>query len=258
MQQGWLRLSRTEFDVLWELLEYGEHPYPLDVESVGTTEAERMSLRHKVIAELTTRGLLHDGQPTQRLAGMLELLAHGRISVDAQLMVDGFKQILAAGRGPAGVFAMLDGDELRMVEIRGTGLVSAVLEVIPQTRSASGDQVQLPADVFADAVAAFADGGHFAFENTLATGGVTGRGVRTLSVIIESERSAGGQLAANAFDRTGSRRRSPVLNFFDTADGRYLVSAHSGQDRRRWLTFAPGDSARIARSLQDMLDDVSR
>jgi hypothetical protein len=65
-------------------------------------------------------------------------------------------------------------------------------------------------------------------------------------------RVRGGQFGVNVADRTGRLRRGiPVVSWFDTAEGRYLMT-NDGTT----LVIAPADSARIAVRLHEVLADL--
>ena len=48
-----------------------------------------------------------------------------------------------------------------------------------------------------------------------------------------------------------------MLNWFDTDAGRYLAHTERRRDGQEWLTFAPGDGARIAQRLTELIRSVS-
>jgi hypothetical protein len=253
---GAMALSHVEFDIVWEQLGFGERPYPIDVRSFGQTMDERAALREQVRQSLAGKGL-HDGRDlSPRLEDLLAMLVRNSFTVDGHLSVGRHLQLLAAGRGDYGVLALLTDSELRLQPVRGTNIVGSVVALLPDEKPGPGGSVTLPRALFHEAAEAFARTGYMGFEAVLNTGGINGRDLRTVSTLIESGRHGGGQLAANTVDRMGRRTRTPVLNWFDTEAGRYLVHAAPRRDREEWLTFTPGDSGRIARWLTEMVARV--
>ncbi|MGH3762233.1 ESX secretion-associated protein EspG [Actinophytocola sp.] len=246
-------LSHLEFDFIWEHLGLGEAPYPIDVASFGKTMDERAMLREQVRESLRAKGL-HDGATlSPRLEEMLTLLVRGALTVDGQLSVGEYVRVLAASRGVEGVLAAQTDEEIRVVPVREGKVVSAVIALLPDEKPGPGGAARLPRRLFDDAIDEYQQSGYLGLERTLTAGGVTGRDLRTVITLVESARHGGGQLAANRVDPVGRRSRTPVVNWFDTAAGRYLAHVEVTPDRVEWLTIAPADTARIERRLSDLI-----
>ena len=251
-----MQLSHVEFDIVWEQLGLGERPYPITVPSFGETMDDRAALRSQVWDSLAEKGL-HDGrEPHPRLEDLLTLLVRNRVTIDGQLSVRPHIRVLAAARGEHGLLAVQTEQEVRLRPVRATSLVTAVVALLPDEKPGPGGSVSLPGTVFSEATEAYASGGYLGFETTLRRAGIAGRDLRGLTTLVESGRHGGGQLAANSVDRVGRRTRTPVLNWFDTDAGRYLVYAERRRDREEWLICTPGDSDRIARRLTEMVGRV--
>lgn len=238
-------LSHLEFDLIWEELRLGERPYPFNVGVFGETFSERAALREQALPALD-----------QRVEDLLTMLVRNRFSIDGLVLAAGEElRVLAAGRGDYGLVAVLTRDALRLDPVRGSAVVGAVVRLLPEEKPGQGAAVTLPRTVFDAATEAYAEHGWFGFERALNEGGITGRDLRIPSTLIETGRHGGGQLAANSTDRVGRRTRSSVLSWFDTDAGRYLVHTEQrgGQD---WLSFSPGDPARIERRLTQLLTET--
>ena len=241
-------LSHLEFDLIWEQLGLGEHPYPITVGSFGETFDERAELREQALAGLD-----------DRVEDLLTMLVRNHFTIDGLLAVEGRElRVLAAGRGDYGLLAVQTSDELRLEPVRAGGVIGSVVALLPEQKPGPGTAVTLPDTVFGAAAEAYQSGGYLAFERALTQGGVTGRDLRIPVTLVESGRHGGGQLAANSVDRLGRRTRSEVLNWFDTDAGRYLVHTERRRDGERWLTFSPGDPARIERRLSQLVEGVAR
>lgn len=251
-------LSHMEFDFLWEHLGFTEQPYPLDVPSSGQTMDERAALRDQVRQSLLDKGL-HDGaEVAPELEEQLELLGRHTFGVDGRLSVGEPLRVLAAADGRRGVLAAQSDTEVRLAWVRDARLVPAVIALLPDHAPGPGGAARLPKHVFDTAVDEYAGGGYVAMERALATAGITGRDLRTVVTLLESPRAGGGQLAANRVDAVGRRTRTPVLNWFDTEPGRYLVYSEVARDRVEWLTIAPGDTARISQRLSEMAASLNQ
>jgi hypothetical protein len=242
----------VEFDLLWEHLGFTERPYPLDVPSFGHTMAQRAELREQVRQSLADRRL-HDGaEVAPVLEERLEMLGRHTFSVDGQLSVGEHLKVLAATDGRRGVLAAQNDSEVRLANVRDPRLVPAVMALLPEEKPGPGGVARLPKDVFDAAIDEFGARGYAGLERTLTSGGVSGRDLRAVITLVESARHGGGQLAANSVDQLGRRTRTPVVNWFDTDAGRYMVHSEVGRDRVEWLTVTPADTARIGRRLTDL------
>jgi hypothetical protein len=253
MLGGVTSLSHLEFDFIWEHLGLGEAPYPIDVRSFGETLEERAVLREQVRDSLRAKGL-HDGEAVSpRLEELLTLSARGPFTVDGQLSVGEYVRVLAASRGTEGVLLAQTDEEIRVVPVRHGKVVPAVVALVPDEKPGPGGVARLPRQAFDDAIDEYQRSGYVGLERALTGAGVTGRDLRTAITLVESARHGGGQLAANSVDTVGRRTRTPVVNWFDTAAGRYLAHVEVTADRTEWLTIAPADTARIEHRLTNLI-----
>lgn len=250
-------LSHVEFDLLWEHLGFTERPYPLDVPSFGHTADERAALRDQVRQSLRDKGL-HDGaEVAPALEEELAVLGRHSFSVDGQLSVGEHLKVLAATDGRLGVLVAQTDEQVMVARVRDARLVPAVVTLLPDEKPGPGGVARLPKAVFDAAVDEYAASGYVGLERALTGGGVTGRDLRTVVTLVESGRHGGGQLAANSVDQVGRRTRTPVLNWFDTDAGRYLVYSDVTRDRVEWLTVAPADTARLEQRLTELATSLN-
>lgn len=263
------------FDVLWESMGLGDIPYPLQVASHGATERDRMILRDRVYTELDARGIRGTGgRLAPRIETWLGLLSRPTLSVDA-LHIPAYEadpiSVLAAADEHDAVLAIQDNDGVWIRPIYPDGLVSNVLEQLPPANRGTESSISLP---LADALGVSPDsmptaGG--AQRVAEGTGGKRGRRKQHRSLaeqsrdprqvyaqLIGQPRVAGGQLAANSRSVVGSKQRSSVLAWFDTASGRYLSLSAQGRDEQEWLTISPADTRTLRGRLGEMVDSVRR
>lgn len=266
------------FDFLWEAMEIGELPYPLQVRSHGATENERVSLRHRAHAELKARGVRdHHGRLEPHIEEWMTLLARPTLSIDAQHIPE-FRHppiaVLAATDGRNAVVAIQDKDGIWLRPALPDGLVSAVVDVLPAGRRGTEASITLPLDEAlrtAPIRVPVSAGGH------QADAPAEGKGKRraeprpraSLSERITADpreaygklagqpRLRGGQLAANSRNSLGGKQRSRVLAWFDTATGRYLSLARAGTDGREWVTISPADPKTLRMRLGEMVAGVA-
>jgi ESX secretion-associated protein EspG len=253
------------FDFLWEAAGLGEPPYPLQVRSHGATEDERAVLRQRVNTELKARGLRdQSGRLEPWVEAWFTLLSRGSITIDA-LHIPEFQRppvaILAASDGDNGVVAIQDADGIWVRSVFAEGLVSTVVDLLPPGSRGSEASVTLPVGEALRVppnrtpVPVADDGGGRRRRSSLAER--TGDPRESYARLIGQPRLRGGQLAANSRDELGSRRRSPVLAWFDTATGRYLSLSRPGSDGREWMTVAPADAKTLRSRLGEMVATVA-
>ena len=263
------------FDVLWKSQQRGDIPYPLRIPSHGATEQDRVVLRDRVYAELNARQLCDaSGGLEPRIESWLGMLSRPALSVDA-LHIPAYEAdpigVLAASGENEAVLAIQDNDGVWIRPIYPDALVSSVLDVLPPADRGTAASVSLPLD---EALGIQPD-------TMPAVGGAQGdseevagkRGKRkqqrsladrshdprqVYAQLVGQPRLAGGQLAANSRSIVGSKQRSSVLSWFDTATGRYLSVSAQGSDDSEWLTISPADTRTLRGRLSEMLESVRR
>jgi len=237
-------ISPIALDFLWEALDAGEPPYPIEIQSHGATMDSRRMLRQRVRADLIANQLLdHSGRVEPRLEEWLLALANADLSIDSVFLPEAEAEpvlaLAAAGRGSA-VLAVQQKDGLRLRPIPRDGLVSTIVGMLPPAPRGTETSISLPA-------------------NELAT--VGGRGAerasdvetrKALAKLTVMPNRRGGQIGVNSRTDMRGRRRAPVLSWFDNATGRYLT-----QSRNDWVTIAPADAATLRHRIGEMVRDVT-
>ncbi len=251
---GPIRLSLAAVDVLYELLGCcgpGDRPYPFDVPHHGRTTAERADIRAAVLADLTGRRLVSDGEPEPDLADALVLLGRSERTIAAVGMLDAARPPLraraAAGHGRC-VLGVLDDHGLRLDDVRPSTMAAAVVALVPDTVRGPGHSVTTAAEhpAAAERPAAAAPGGYLAKANRR---GPTSPGTTALDAILRRPRTRIGQFSV--VDATG---RTTRVFWFDTDVGRYLTYTSVGHDGAAWTVHSPADNTRLAAILADLLD----
>ncbi|GLZ38689.1 ESX secretion-associated protein EspG [Actinokineospora sp. NBRC 105648] len=240
-----IRLSTEEFDVLWSTQRLGRLPYPLDVPSVGATAAERAKITERVRDGLAERGLWTGRGPDGLLIDLFTVLAAPRYAVDAvgHLPTDspalgpgGPFRALGAVRDGAGALAVVHADDtVTLRELRHAQLPRAVVDLLPAGQPGPGHAVSV---AVAELTGEDSGPGSGVLES-----GVPNPDYAVLGELAES-RVAGGQFGVSA----GRSRAHPVVCWFDTAAGRYLVILDD-----HWLSLAPSDNERITQRLDTIL-----
>jgi hypothetical protein len=237
-------LNPLALDFLWEALDAGELPYPLELRSHGATMDERAGLRRRLHEDLVGQGLLdRSGRLQPRIEEWLAALARPEVSIDStflpELDAPPVRALAAGGRGVA-VLAVQEADGLRLTELARSGLATAILELLPAARRGTELSVSLPAEEFAAA------GRRSPVEPRQA-----------LARLTAMPNLRGGQIAVNFRDAMRGRRRSPVLAWFDNESGRYLSQARVASDGREWVTVAPADAATLRKRISEMMTGVT-
>jgi hypothetical protein len=234
-------INPIALDFLWEALNAGEPPYPLEIQSHGATMDSRRMLRRRIRDDLVANQVLdHSGRLEPQLEEWLLTLANADMSVDSvflpELGADPVLALAAVGRGAA-VLAVQQKDGLRLRSIPKDGLVSAVVSMLPPVSRGTEISISLPAKEMA--------GGRGDRASDVET--------RTaLAKLTALPRLRGGQIAVNSRTDMRGRRRSPVLSWFDNDTGRYLT-----QSRADWVTIAPADAAALRHRIGEMVRDVT-
>jgi hypothetical protein len=235
-------LTPLALDFLWEALDAGEPPYPLEVQSHGATVDSRSMLRRRVREELVAGRLLdHAGRLEPQLEEWLLALANADLSIDSVFLPAMAEEpvlaLAASGRGSA-VLAIQQKDGLRLRSIPRDGLVSAIVGLLPAARRGTENSISMPASELATV------GGQ-----QRASASDTRTALARLTALPNQR---GGQIAVNSRTDMRGRRRSAVLSWFDNETGRYLT-----QSARDWVTIAPADAAALRHRIGEMVSAVT-
>jgi hypothetical protein len=225
-------LTPLTLDFLWESLDAGEPPYPIEVRSHGTTMDERSELRRQVTSEL------HDLDG--RVQDWLSLLARAERSIDSvfQQAPEPPVSAIAVAAGSQALLATQTAEGLWLRPIDSAALASTVVDLLPQAPRGTEPSISVASEDLPHG-RAHADR-------------------QVLARFAAQRNHRAGQLAVNARKSMGGRSRSPVLSWFDTETGRYLTYAKPGADGREWITIAPADAPTLRHRLTELLADVAR
>ncbi len=252
-------LTSEQYDICWADLDLGEHVYPLRILSHGRTYEERAHLRRRVYQQLGTRGLARGERLEPELHDTLTLLARAPVWVDMHWLAEpgqtGTDRAVAARSGEHGLVARLDPAGLRLMPCRGASLLPALIDQLPATAAAPGQSITLPKAALAPSQPAERAS---VYNTWPATSGRFRHQVRALETVLAKPRLCGGQIVANARDRTGKRHRSRPTEWFDTEAGRWTARLQPTTDGGEYLTVTPADSARIATQVAETLDRLMR
>ena len=235
-------LTPVALDFVWESLSAGELPYPLTAQSHGETMDQRSRLRHQVFEDLRTQDMVDGrGRVSPDIADRLTLLTHGTHSVDA---IFENSSALAAGDGHRALLAVQTAEGLTLQQIDPGAVVSSVVALLPPCARGREQSITIPSEDL-DRMAAGRSAGRTATDR------------QVLKALSTQPKLRAGQLAANTRTHVGTRKRSPVLSWFDTEDGRYLTYTKQGQDGTPWVTIAPADAPTLRHHLTELLAKIT-
>lgn len=247
-------LSPLALDFLWEALDAGDLPYPLEVTSHGATMESRAMLRRRMRDEMVAGRLLdHTGRLEPQLEEWLGTIAQPDLSIDSVFLPDlnqpAVTMLAASGRAGA-VLAIQRPDGLLLRSVPSDGLVSAIVSMLPPAKRGTETSISLPVEELArQPVAARAGGG-----GERASVAETRKALAKLTSLPNQR---GGQLAVNIRTDMRGRRRSPVLSWFDNETGRYLTQTRGSTDGTNWVTVAPADVATLRQRLAEMITQTA-
>jgi ESX secretion-associated protein EspG len=208
-------LDPVALDFVWESLDAGELPYPLEAKSHGETVDQRRALRNRVFEVLRDRHVMdQQGRISPEIEDWLTLLARGTHTVDAVL--EGMSA-LAAGDGHQALLATQTKDGLTLAKIDPSAVVSSVVALLPPCPRGTEKSITIPSTD----LARLADG---------RPAGGTAVDRQVLKALSEQPKQRAGQLAVNTRSPMGTRKRSQVVSWFDTPSGRYLTYTRKGQE----------------------------
>jgi hypothetical protein len=253
---GTVVLSTLEFDVAWEGERLTRRNVALDVPSPGITHTERAVLVDQAWQSLAARGLADKRRLTPELADAFALLANPQVSIDLWIWVDRRKiKGLAAAAGDEGILAVVDGEEVWLIESRASALAEAAVSVAGEMPAGYGRSISLPNDVLRTASD---EAGQDAEKLVLAL-------ERQGLPLHEAQELAGmcdgmgtrGQFGAERAQRGGPPvRAGRVVAWHDTPSGRYLHQVRPSSDGRSWSTITPIDNARLAGCVWELLQEI--
>lgn len=248
-------ISTLEFDVLWEHLGLETMPLVLKVPSPGKTRDERRTIEDQVWRQLGARGLGGPRALDPTLEDLLHVLNRPQQEIDARMWLNERSvRVLAAGKGQAGVLAVLDSGQLILRPAEADGLPREALTTLPQAPAGEGHSITLPsADLDAAATSASTPE---ELEEAL-RGRVRADDAHTLAEMVR-DASNRGQFGAAARDKWGKRvRPDRVVAFYDTPKGRYLQMRRAVDGQPPWSTISPVDYRRLHHHLVELLAEAA-
>ncbi|MBB5954527.1 hypothetical protein FHS29_001097 [Saccharothrix tamanrassetensis] len=253
---GTVVLSTLEFDVAWEAERLTRRNVALDVPSPGVTHTERAVFVEQAWGSLEERGLADGRRLTPELADAFALLANPQVSVDIWIWVDRRKiKGLAAAAGEEAILAVVDGDEVWLIESRAGALAEAAVSVTGDMPAGYGRSISLPNEVLR---AASDEAGRDAEKLVLALErqGLPLSDAQELAGMCDGMGTRG-QFGAERAQQGGPPvRANRVVAWHDTPSGRYLHQVRPSSDGRSWSTITPIDNARLASCVWELVQEV--
>lgn len=274
-------LSELEYDLIWSDLGFAHDlmRYPVHVPSHGVTVAERDGLRADVYKSLQEREILRDGQLDPELIGLLTVLANPTLAVDLVGLAEVPLRAVAAhgpvghGAGGAhgtgghgagdGVLATIEAGELRLWPIKDGTLVPPLMDLLPENGPGPGRSVSVPLDTLRrveagpdpsdEPLSPWGDDSELDDVEALRRLGVA-EADAGLVIKLADQRTHSGQFGVSVATRGGGpmRRAESVVSWFDTPQGRYLLSSDGS-----WITITPAGSDRLATRINEVISGLT-
>jgi hypothetical protein len=247
-------LTTTEFDYVWQTLNLGDYPFPLQVPSFGRTDRERVSIGLKVRDSLRDRGLFHVSAPDPELERALRVVASAEQWLDSvwlagENLASPVRVITARTSGQTVLLRQEPGADphaggmLTLTEIPRPRLIDAVLDELPSGKPGAWR----PEPMAADALDASAPDDPWESKDR----------APHLRELMGGTHAAGGQIGINLRE-DGRRRRGLAARWFDRVDdGRYLAISTAGVDGRAWITVVPADGAAMRDRVLQTLGELT-
>jgi hypothetical protein len=250
-------ISVVAADILGERCGVDLHIAPFELPYAGHTDAERRRLAEAVVRDLDRRGLAHRGRLEPEVEDALVLL--GRAPLSASLVLaarNGRGEVTAriASNGRQALLVAQHGTVLRVDYVRPTGVVGALVGLVPDARPIRGRAVTFPRD---DPAASLAgrhrdpdedNGGSLMREARPATSAYV-QERQLASAMAQRPRRRAGTVSVVSRDRHGRERQGSMLVWHDTDDGRYLIYHTTSSDGVEWVSYTPADNVRVAQQL---------
>ncbi|WP_424187047.1 ESX secretion-associated protein EspG [Actinokineospora sp. G85] len=242
------------FRLVWDWLNLGDLPFPVQAGRVGRTASERAALVDRAKAELRAAGLFHTG-PDARLAAALTTLARADTWFDSTWLAGGDSPVRVVTARRDGHLVHLRqepgptphrGGDVRITELDDPDLVHPVATELPDTPPGSWRPDPVPVDALTAPVPAA--------ESPWEDGTAVSKELREL---LCAPHPAGGQIAACTRDAAGHRARLLATRWFDRADdGRYQAVTSTAADGRQWITVSPLDDRTLRAVMVSTLGDL--
>jgi hypothetical protein len=245
--------------VLWENLELGPFPPVLEIDSHGTTMAERAELSAQAWAALADRNLGHPNRIDRRLAARLRLLASPEWELDARIHRPNpgprTSVLIAANRSAATIVAR-HADRLSLRTAPAGRIGHEALSLLPPHPPGTGASITLPADTL-DSASGRAGNNPDALAQALESRGLGRAEARKIADVARGVTRFVHFGAARTRRPDPRRRASHVVSVYDSTTGRYLFT-RKPSGGHLWVTLIPGTAAVILRQLNELLAELNR
>lgn len=247
---------------LFDDLRLGRVPQPFVVPAIGETLDERARIRDAVYRNLNERGAMRGERPASNVEDALVTFGRAGLGISsvAQLK-DGMLHARVCVEGTDAVLVRLDGNFLRFEEVRPTAVSWAIVQLLPDTPAARGASMTVPMSAPRKPVSGEDDEEYNAFANVRVARNTSPQ-QRMLERVFAQPKLAGGAFSWETLrtppGELAKRARTSNVSWLDIAQendgapGRYFA-VMTGVDENRQLTYTPGDNARIAHYLNELI-----
>lgn len=252
-----ITLSPVELLACWEALDLGDPPYLLRLRRPSGPVAAQQETRRtlaRALVELAVRGLSDGTQPHPELADMLRLLAHRDYQLDIRF--SGTPGAARIGLGPIidtrGLLVTTTDNGTSPIMLRPMDrhqIPAALLDLVGPITAGVAPPVNIPADVFDDAIQAVGPNAPMsALDDALTARGIDPRDASALARMARGLQFAG-QLGVSAWREGRERRGAWVVGFVRNETGGAFLQVH----RQGTVTMCPTDTTRLHRQWRELV-----
>lgn len=252
-------LSLAAVDILLEYSGLAGTPFPFLIPHIGTTHEQRDQVRAAVFRDLESRDLMRTGRLDADVEDALRAFVDGQVVVTAVARLEEDRELFAraCAAGNYGLVVRKNENLLVFTETRPTGVVPAIVDLLPLTPAAPGQSVTIakPATSRQGAGShAAPDSGYDPFTSVQPPRAPANTQLRAAERLFEKPKLRIGQFTAFVRDAQGKQVQLTPFAWFDTEDGRYFATSREAADGQSWMTYVPADNARIAHQLHEQLE----
>lgn len=244
---GSFALSLAAVDVLSQLLGVDPRRYPFEIPSVGDRGEDRTRIARAVFADLAERGLVGEDGVLPRVARALRAVAEPDVGVAVSGSPETGALLRARGAvvGGSGVVAVQEGQHVRFTPVEAHALARALVDLLPDAAAGPGQSVRVEqAPEPAEPALGVA-------EPVRAPRTPAQTQLRVARELLGRPRTGFGFFAVSCRDADVG-----TLGWIDTDAGRYLSLTRPSPDGAVRVTYSPADPSRLARQLDELLQDA--
>jgi len=250
-------LSVAMADILGDRLRTDIRRYPLEIPYIGRTEDERAQVTQAGLRGMEADGLAYRGRPDADVEAAIQTLGRSTVAAAMVLSLDRGNQLIrarVAANGGTAILVLQHENMLHFKFIRPTGLVPALMNLVPNCPPLAARSVTFPrTDARQPQSRSDDDDGDSVLRAVMPrnTGGAMERQSAARMLALPRERA--GSVLVFGYDRNGREHQAGMLAWADTPEGRFMSAEKHGSDGVIWETHSPADNQRVGHHISGLL-----